>query len=407
MAGQMHWIRSYFFEEEDGTLGTICIYEAQSADAIREHAAAPSCPRTRCCRSRRPSSHGPTPNPSQPADDEARRDGRRITVGQPMSTTWRPPTLAGVSRDSELVGRARGSRASGSARRDGAKRQWRPGVGHRRGGRRKSRLTREVLGDAGFRLLEGEARQQSAPPYGPVVSALRSFLRVEPDGLAACRPPLRRQLAVLLPELGRAPRQPDGCCSSKPSSERSRSLPPVSRLSCSWTTCNGPTRRPWRTFCPRLRALRDAPARPRRRVPKRRDSSRAPSPLASGAAFDARESSARSCSSRSTADMTARLVSQVLGTQAGARARRDRSRADPRRAVLRRGVRRDARRRPTACTQAGAVSSSAIARTYRYRRASGRRSRRASSASRTPRRRCSRWLQSQARRCSSTFSPSS
>jgi hypothetical protein len=38
MAGQMLWIRSYFFEEEDGTLGTICVYEAESADAIREHA---------------------------------------------------------------------------------------------------------------------------------------------------------------------------------------------------------------------------------------------------------------------------------------------------------------------------------------------------------------------------------
>jgi hypothetical protein len=38
MAGQMRWIRSYFFEEEDGTLGTICVYEAESADAIREHA---------------------------------------------------------------------------------------------------------------------------------------------------------------------------------------------------------------------------------------------------------------------------------------------------------------------------------------------------------------------------------
>ena len=38
MAGQMRWIRSYFFREEDGTLGTICIYEAESADAIREHA---------------------------------------------------------------------------------------------------------------------------------------------------------------------------------------------------------------------------------------------------------------------------------------------------------------------------------------------------------------------------------
>jgi hypothetical protein len=38
MAGQMRWVRSYFFEEGNGTLGTICIYEAESADAIREHA---------------------------------------------------------------------------------------------------------------------------------------------------------------------------------------------------------------------------------------------------------------------------------------------------------------------------------------------------------------------------------
>jgi hypothetical protein len=38
MPGQMAWIRSYFFEEEDGSLGTICIYEAESPDAIREHA---------------------------------------------------------------------------------------------------------------------------------------------------------------------------------------------------------------------------------------------------------------------------------------------------------------------------------------------------------------------------------
>jgi hypothetical protein len=38
MAGEMRWIRSYFFQEEDGTRGTICVYEAESADAIREHA---------------------------------------------------------------------------------------------------------------------------------------------------------------------------------------------------------------------------------------------------------------------------------------------------------------------------------------------------------------------------------
>jgi hypothetical protein len=38
MAGQMLWVRSYFVGEADGTLGTICIYEADGPDAIREHA---------------------------------------------------------------------------------------------------------------------------------------------------------------------------------------------------------------------------------------------------------------------------------------------------------------------------------------------------------------------------------
>jgi hypothetical protein len=38
MAGRMRWIRSYFFREADGSLGTICVYEAESAEAIREHA---------------------------------------------------------------------------------------------------------------------------------------------------------------------------------------------------------------------------------------------------------------------------------------------------------------------------------------------------------------------------------
>jgi hypothetical protein len=38
MEGGLRWIRSYFFREEGGRLGTICIYEAESADAIWEHA---------------------------------------------------------------------------------------------------------------------------------------------------------------------------------------------------------------------------------------------------------------------------------------------------------------------------------------------------------------------------------
>jgi sporulation protein YlmC with PRC-barrel domain len=38
MASQIRWIRSYVVNEADGTLGTVCIYQATSAEAIREHA---------------------------------------------------------------------------------------------------------------------------------------------------------------------------------------------------------------------------------------------------------------------------------------------------------------------------------------------------------------------------------
>jgi len=35
---EIRWIRSYVIDEPDGRLGTICIYEASSPDAIRGHA---------------------------------------------------------------------------------------------------------------------------------------------------------------------------------------------------------------------------------------------------------------------------------------------------------------------------------------------------------------------------------
>jgi hypothetical protein len=34
----VRWIRSYVVTEDDGTLGTICIYEAESPEAVRAHA---------------------------------------------------------------------------------------------------------------------------------------------------------------------------------------------------------------------------------------------------------------------------------------------------------------------------------------------------------------------------------
>lgn len=33
----IRWIRSYVMEEESGDLGTVCIYQASSPDAIRRH----------------------------------------------------------------------------------------------------------------------------------------------------------------------------------------------------------------------------------------------------------------------------------------------------------------------------------------------------------------------------------
>ena len=34
----VRWIRSYILQEDDGTLGTYCIYEAESPEALRRHA---------------------------------------------------------------------------------------------------------------------------------------------------------------------------------------------------------------------------------------------------------------------------------------------------------------------------------------------------------------------------------
>lgn len=44
MADDVRWIRSYVIAETDGSLGTICIYEATSPEAIRRHAYAATLP---------------------------------------------------------------------------------------------------------------------------------------------------------------------------------------------------------------------------------------------------------------------------------------------------------------------------------------------------------------------------
>ena len=44
MPDDVRWIRSYVLDEGDGALGTVCIYEATSPDALRRHAAAADLP---------------------------------------------------------------------------------------------------------------------------------------------------------------------------------------------------------------------------------------------------------------------------------------------------------------------------------------------------------------------------
>jgi hypothetical protein len=38
MPDDVRWIRSYVLQEDGGSVGTVCIYEASSPEAIRKHA---------------------------------------------------------------------------------------------------------------------------------------------------------------------------------------------------------------------------------------------------------------------------------------------------------------------------------------------------------------------------------
>jgi len=46
MPDEVRWIRSYVTQEPSGDLGTVCIYQATSPEAIRRHAGAAGLPAT-------------------------------------------------------------------------------------------------------------------------------------------------------------------------------------------------------------------------------------------------------------------------------------------------------------------------------------------------------------------------
>jgi thiamine biosynthesis protein ThiC len=44
MPDEVRWIRSYVLDESNGSVGTVCIYEATSPEAIRKHASCADLP---------------------------------------------------------------------------------------------------------------------------------------------------------------------------------------------------------------------------------------------------------------------------------------------------------------------------------------------------------------------------
>lgn len=44
MPDDVRWIRSYVLEEDGGSVGTVCVYQASSPEAIRRHASAADLP---------------------------------------------------------------------------------------------------------------------------------------------------------------------------------------------------------------------------------------------------------------------------------------------------------------------------------------------------------------------------
>jgi DNA-binding CsgD family transcriptional regulator/tetratricopeptide (TPR) repeat protein len=68
----------------------------------------------------------------------------------------------------------------------------------------KTRLLEACVAHSGLLVLKGETSETATPPYGPIVAALRAYLRAVPGALANCGP-LVPYVALLLPELGEAP----------------------------------------------------------------------------------------------------------------------------------------------------------------------------------------------------------
>ncbi len=115
-----------------------------------------------------------------------------------MELTTHPPTLIG--RDHERAELAAAAAGAWEGRGSFILMNGESGIG-------KTSLARRAILDAGLVLLEGRSYQGVTPPYGPLISILRTYAKDRPDTLVNDEP-AARHLALMLPELGTPP--PDG-----------------------------------------------------------------------------------------------------------------------------------------------------------------------------------------------------
>src|SRR5262245_57775185 len=88
MSDDVRWIRSYVLDEGGGTVGTVCIYQATSAEASREHASRAIRPVDEITPVGEPVLVRPDPGPAEVAGPA------RGAAGTSTGCRWRPPSGA-------------------------------------------------------------------------------------------------------------------------------------------------------------------------------------------------------------------------------------------------------------------------------------------------------------------------
>lgn len=95
MTDDVAWIRSYVLAERDGTVGTVCVYQASSPEAIRRHAGAAELPVDEIVK---------VADTVLVRPDPSRRPSSRLGI-PPIRPRSSPPSVPSVSTDRAHEGR--------------------------------------------------------------------------------------------------------------------------------------------------------------------------------------------------------------------------------------------------------------------------------------------------------------